>query len=193
MIHTQQTSRGACPTLAAKLGIPTHLSLLLRKLAKHGLKTPKELAAAAVGRGCFHYEDFAGGLQIDSPAISNEELAIALLSPCNPYQPQLIRIASQLLSSPDTNLRTLAQLAIEERCAPILKYIALCGSKTEPDLPFWNDLLSLLGDCKAAPSGVMPHISRFRSETGIVNPKRPLDPKIIWLRPSRKDSQGQAH
>jgi hypothetical protein len=30
-------------------------------------------------------------------------------------------------------------------------------------------------------------VSRFRSETGIVNPKRPQDPKIIWLRRSRKD------
>ena len=28
---------------------------LLRKLKKHGLTTPEEIAAAAVGRGCWHY------------------------------------------------------------------------------------------------------------------------------------------
>jgi hypothetical protein len=173
------------PTLGDKLGIPIRESPLLHKLAEHGLTTTKELAAAAIGRGCYHYSAFAGGLQKDAPAITNEELAIALLSPCHLYEPQLIRIGSQLLSYPECDAEMLLKLAIEEQCASVLKHIAECGHKTEPELPFWKKLLEPLQEWKSSSEYTNIHISRFRSETGIVNPKTPDFPKIIWLRPSR--------
>lgn len=175
------------PTLAQKLGTTRHVSSLLLKLRSHGLVSPKEIAAAAIGRGCNHYAPFAEGLHRDAPGITDEELAIALLSPCHPYEPQLIRIGSQMLSSESTDPAKLSRLAILERCAPIIKYIAQCGQKTEPDHPFWPAILSRLHDYQPAPASVMSHISRFRIETGITNPRRPNDPKLVWLRPLKRD------
>lgn len=185
------------PTLAEKLGTTRHVSPLLLKLKNHGLTTPKEIAAAAIDRGCSHYAPFAEGLHKEAPNISDEELAIALLSPCHPYELQLIRIGSQMLSSENSDPAKLAYLAIMERSGPMIKYIAQCGQKTEPDHPFWQAILTRLHAYEPAPASVMSHISRFRIETGITNPKRPNDPKIVWLRPvkqsSPKQRQGISH
>ncbi len=179
------------PTLAEKLGTTRHVSPLLRKLKNHGLTTPKEIAAAAIDRGCRHYAPFAEGIHKDVPGITDEELAIALLSPCHLYEPQLIRIGSQMLSGDNSDPRKLARLAIMERCGPVIKYIAQCGQKTEPDLPFWSAILTHLHAYDPAPASVMSHISRFRIETGITNPGRPNDPKIVWLRPIKQHSPEQ--
>ena len=103
------------PTLADKLGTTRHVSLLLWKLKNHGLTTPKEIAAAAIDRGCRHYAPFAEGLHKEALGITDEELAIALLSPCHPYEPQLIRIGSQMLSGENSDPAKLAHLAILER------------------------------------------------------------------------------
>jgi hypothetical protein len=176
-------------TLASKLGTVPHLSHLLRKLAKHGLKTPEEMAACAVQRGCHHYANMPAWKDIHSPPtpeISNEELAIGLLSPCHPYEPLFIRVGCQLLSEPQTNPKALAHLAVTERCCPILKYIATCGKETEPDNPFWAAILKNL-PVSDHPQPEFPkssiHISRFRAETGITNPFKPSLPKVVWLRP----------
>jgi hypothetical protein len=181
------------PTLAEKLGTTCHVSPLLLKLKSHGLATPKEIAAAAIDRGCRHYAPFAEGLHKDAPGVTDEELAIALLSPCHPYEPQLIRIGSQLLSGESTDPAKLAHLAILERCGPIIKYIAQCGQETEPDHPFWPAILTRLQDYEPAPASIMSHISRFRIETGVTNPRRPSDPKIIWLRPLKQDLPARTH
>ena len=172
------------PTLAEKLGISQTDSALLPKLALHGLNTPEKMAIAAITRGCDHYS-YPGIQIIHAPAISDEELAIGLLSPNHTYEPRWIRVASQLLSSPDCSPALLAKLAIQEQCASVLKYIAECGHKTEPDLPFWKELLEPLENWKSAGQDIKIHISRFRSETGIVNPRTPDFPKITWLRPIR--------
>ncbi len=175
-------------TLAEKLGMTRHVSPLLMKLKNHGLATPKEIAAAAIDRGCRHYAPFAEGLHKEAPNISDEELAIGLLSPCHPYEPQLIRIGSQMLSGDNSDPEKLTRLAILERCGAIIKYIALCGQNTEPSHPFWSAILARLHAFEPAPASVMSHISRFRIETGITNPSRPNDSKIVWLRPLKPNS-----
>lgn len=177
------------PTLAHKLGTVAHISPLLRKLANHGLASPEEMGATAVARGCGHYANMPAWQKIKPIAareISNEELAVGLLSPCHPYNPLFIRVGGQLLSAPESNPETLARLAIMERCAPTVKYIAACGQETEPDNPFWKAILENL----TKPGHSFPefpktsiHISRFRVETGITNPFKPGAPKIVWLRP----------
>jgi len=174
------------PTLAQKLGMTCHVSPLLLKLKRHGLATSKEIAAVAIGRGCRHYTPFAEGLHKDAPGISDEELAIALLSPCHPYEPQLLRIGSQMLSGETIDPGKLTRLAVMERCEAMLRYIAECGQKTEPEMPFWKTILDKLQSYRSAPASVMSHISRFRIEVGVTNPRRPNDPKIIWLRPLPK-------
>lgn len=176
-------------TLAQKLGIMPHLSPLLRKLKKHGLKTPEEMVACAIGRGCSHYANMPNWKDIQAlpaPEISDEELSIGLLSPCHPYEPLFIRAGCQLLSTPLSNPKTLARLAGMERCVPTLEYIATCGKETEPDNPFWTTLLESL-PITEHPHPEFPktsiHISRFRAETGITNPFKTNMQKTLWLRP----------
>jgi hypothetical protein len=176
-------------SLATKLGTIPHFSPLLRRLAKHGLNTPEEMAACAVGRGCHHYANMPKWRDIrtsPAPEISNEELAIGLLSPCHHYEPLFIRVGAQLLSSRQSNPETLFRLAEMERCVAPLKYIATCGRDTEPENPFWRDILKHL-NAKRRTNPEFPesriHISRFRSETGITNPFKPGVPKVVWLRP----------
>ncbi len=175
--------------LAHKLGTVPHVSPLLRKLAKHGLTSPEHMAATAVARGCTHYANmpaWKNAETMEAPEISNEELAIGLLSPCHHYEPLFIRVASQLLSAPESSPATLAQLANMERCVPILKHIATCGKTTEPENPFWTTILENLPKTQHRlpefPATAI-HISRFRLETGITNPFKPNQPKIVWLRP----------
>lgn len=176
-------------TLAAKLGTVPHFSPLLRRLAKHGLKSPEEMAACAVNRGCRHYANMPNWKDLQTfPAteISNEELAVGLLSPCHPYEPLFIRVGSQLLSAPQSDPKTLVRIATMERCLTTLKYIASCGKETEPDNPFWDAILENF-PASRHPQPDFPksriHISRFRSETGITNPFKPNSPKAVWLRP----------
>jgi hypothetical protein len=170
-------------TLADKLGTTHHVSPLLMKLKRRGLASPRDVAGAAVARGCRHYQAYASARPTALPDISDEELAIALLSPANPYDPMLIRIGGQMLSGTATSPERLVRLAGQERCSSILKYIAECGCQTEPTVLFWKRILAGLDSCKAAPIGVMPHPSRFRSETGVTSPKDAGKPKVQWLRP----------
>ncbi|MFT3991188.1 MAG: hypothetical protein QM680_07240 [Luteolibacter sp.] len=184
MIHPFLESEDAL-TIAIRLGYEPRESPLLAKLRACGLENPRQLVSAAVNRGCNHYSPYARGLAVDAPEISSEELAVALLSPERVHDPTLIRVASQLLSDPHTDVSLLVRLAREERCLPILRYIAVCGMRTEPANPFWERLLAELPETDDAPEWLCPHISRFRSETGVVDPRTPDAPKIIWLRPSR--------
>lgn len=175
--------------LAYKLGTVPHISPLLRKLAKHGLKTPDQMAATAVARGCRHYANMPAWKNVEpvlAPGITNEELAVGLLSICHPYEPLFIRVASQLLSAPGSNPKTLSRLAAMERCIPILKHIATCGKTTEPENPFWTTILEDFPKTEHRlpefPATAV-HISRFRTETGFTNPFDRYQPKIVWLRP----------
>ena len=186
-------------TLASKLGTVPHISPLLRKLATHGLKTPEEMAACAVSRGCLHYANMPKWKDIQplsTPKIINEELAIGLLSPCHPYDPLFIRIGAQLLSAPQSNPKTLVSIARMERCLPTLKYIAICGNETEPENPFWNAILETLPISDHSqpefPKSRI-HISRFRTETGITNPFKPNLPKTVWLRPNPHNPHNPHH
>lgn len=178
-------------TLAKKLGIPLHYSLLLRKARDLGLHSASELIALAVERGCRHYEGGPETLSAAAPSrdsFSDEELAIALLSPCLPYSPRAVRVGAQMLGSSRNQPRRLAFLACKERTETVVRHIAEAGHQTEPNEPFWNELLAALPPSPMPPTGVLPHPSRFRSETGLTDPSDPLTrggPQVKWLRPSK--------
>jgi hypothetical protein len=172
------------PTLARKLGKPTHVSPLLKKLERAGIANTKEMAATAIARGCHHYAGCLPTVPVparNSQTISDEELAIALLCPSNPYDPMLVRIGSQLLSKQTCNPEKLIALAKRERCEAILKYIAQAGKETEPDSSTWEYLIARLPQSREPKKGILPHKSRFRRETGITNPQKPTL-KAQWLR-----------
>jgi hypothetical protein len=161
------------------------------KARRLGLRDGDALVALAVQRGCGHYLPYVQSVNAHAPLVderelSNEELAAALLLGNWPYQPVMLRAAAQLMADESSRPAQLAQLAVRERCSQAMRYIAEAGASTEPDNRFWRTLLNVLPSRFSPPlaSGTMPHPSRFRSETGIVDPRHPTTPKIRWLRPS---------
>lgn len=172
-------------SLARKLGTTTHQSLLLHRLRRLGLDTPEKLAALAESRGLDYY---AGSRPASMPTtplaaadVTTEELAVALLHPCLPWEPQRIRMAAALLAAPGVQASTVARLSVLERSAAVVREIALAGQSEEPTNSFWPALLGLLPLAPAVPSGVLPHRSRYMAITGRARPG--AMPTRQWIRP----------
>jgi hypothetical protein len=155
--------------------------VLLTKARALGLRLPNDLQRLAVVRGCSYYVVEAGPLPASTLPFTNAELAVALLSPALPPEPQDIRIAAAVLSSPDVGVASLVALAEGEGCAGLVRYIAECGRKYEPEIPFWQELLERLGDAEVPP-GPLPHPTRFIEMTGMVRGKIGLF--THWIRPA---------
>ena len=180
-------------TLARKLGTIEHHSLLLRKAKEAGLCHAAELIGLAVARGCRHYGGGTEPVPTAPPSrdtFSDEELAIALLSPCLPYSPRAVRVGAQMLGSRGNHPSRLALLARRERAETIVRHIAAAGRQTEPNEFFWQELLAALPPVSpfrsVLPIGVLPHPSRFRSETGLTSPFGSATgggSQVTWLRP----------
>jgi len=170
------------PTLAAKLGTTTHLSPLLRKARKLGLDA-EGLELLAVQRGCDYYHD---GRPLPETVVtqrqfSNEELAIALLNPALRYSPQTLRLGAAMLGAPGNSPELIAQLAREERCESVVRYVADAGRRFEPDNEFWAALTQLLPAGSAPKSSVVPHPTRFVAMTGFT--RRGVETVVQWIRP----------
>jgi len=165
----EQTPR---PTLAQKLGDVTHVSPLLRtvrEVSGCGLEQTGEwLLKCAVTRGATHYErEFSPDLPDDSPALSNEELGVALCLGHLGWDPMYIRAAAQLLSSPDIAAPKLARLAEMERVEPVLLHIAAAAGRVAPTQEPWAWLRAHLARRRRIRTDVLPHWSRFVSQTGV--------------------------
>jgi hypothetical protein len=173
------------PTLGEKLGLPSKPSPLLEKAKNLDLSSPDSLERLAVARGCNHYShpEMPPPPNVSEIDFSNEELAIALLSPALPYSAHTIRVGAMMLSAADNEPTKLARLTIAEGAIPAVHYIANAALKFEPDNPFWPGLLSMLPDSPAVPDGVMPHPTRFVSMWGMMRGK--VGKWVVWLRPSR--------
>ena len=124
------------PTLAHKLGDIPHVSGLLRRIAQlsgAGDRVTDWLLKVAVERGANHYRrDFDSTLPADLPAISDEEIGVAFCLGQNPYDLDSSRVAAQFLSSLRINAARLCQLAVPERCEPVLLHIAEVAKKIRP-------------------------------------------------------------
>ena len=174
------------PTLATRLGTTTHISALLRKARLLGLRTPEDLSALAVQRGCRHYwhEGIPDGESVGRDKFTNEELALALLNVALSYDPRAIRCGAAMAGAEGNSPKRLAWLAKLERSEQVLRYVAECGKKFEPENPFWTELLTLLPVTPQPKDGALPHPTRFVSMTGYV---RGVGPKIVtqWERPRK--------
>ena len=174
-------------TLAARLGTTTHVSTLLRKARKLGLATPEALSNLAVQRGCRHYwhEGVPEGELATREQFSDEELALALLNVALPFDPQAIRCGAAMVSAEGNEPRRLAWLAKLERSEQVLRYVAECGKKFEPENPFWTELLVLLPVTPPVPEGALPHPTRFIEMTGFIPG---VGRKLVtqWERPRRR-------
>ena len=166
-------------TLAGRLGTTAHLSALLMKARRLGLADFKDLEHLAVSRGLRYYDSHGDSLKWRAtsssvPAVgtnvglTNEELAITLLSPAAPYSLPRLRMGAAMLAADGNLPESLARLTLLERCGNVVRYIATCGHDVEPDNPFWGSLLALLPADHVAPMpDVLPHPTRFVAMTGI--------------------------
>lgn len=183
-------------TLGQRLGISVHRSPLLLKAGRLGLSAHPEMIALAVARGCSHYR---GGSEpaldaaLSKEQFSDAELAVALLSPCLPYDQRALRVGAQLLGSRANRPRSLAFLAVKERAVSVVRHLARLGKEAEPREIFWRELLAALPSPSSRwpepAAGSMPHPSRFRSETGRTSPRNRLTlggPLKVWLRPAER-------
>lgn len=180
-------------TLAERLGVTAHLSALLMKVRRMGLATPEDLERLAVSRGLRYYDIHGDSLKAQGAprpdpgsgtdmGLSNEELAIALLSPSAPYSQLRLRMGAAMLAAEGNRPELIANLAIRERCETVVRHIASCGHEVEPDNPFWEKLLGLL---PAVDSGsrtdALPHSTRFVAMTGIT--RSGVGNLRQWIRP----------
>lgn len=174
-------------TLAHRLGTTAHLSPLLMKARWLGLRVPEDLCTLAVQRGCRHY------WQGDEPAtplltqeqMSDEELAMALLCIAGQYDPHAIRCGAAMLGAEGNDPVNIARLAVWERSEAVVRYVAECGAKFEPENAFWSTLLTLMPQTPPPKPGVLPHPTRFVAMNGY---ERGVGKKITteWQRPQHR-------
>jgi hypothetical protein len=159
-------------------------SRLLEKALRLGLELPLDLERLAVARGCDYYErDLSPRVPpLRDVPLSNAELAISLIVPSLPPTAREIRLAAALLGAPDVQADEAATLAVQENCADVVRHIALCGSRFEPDNPFWPTLLARLPNVKVD-TDRLPHPTRFVEMTGIDRGK--VGRFTRWIRPRR--------
>jgi antitoxin (DNA-binding transcriptional repressor) of toxin-antitoxin stability system len=179
-------------TLAERLGTTAHLSALLMKARRLGLGDPRDLERLAVSRGLRYYDSHGDSFNAESPStvpeagievgLTNEELAIALLSPAAPYSPQRLRMGAAMLAAEGNQPENLARLALMERCETVVRHIAACGHEVEPGNPFWSRLIELLPAEHSAPRpDTLPHPTRFVAMTGIT--RNGVGHLKQWIRP----------
>jgi hypothetical protein len=158
-------------TLAHKLGEVPHVSGLLRRIAQlsgTGERVGDWLLKVAVTRGASHYRrDFDLTLPTDLPAISDEEIGVALCLGQNPYSLDALRVAAQFLSSSRINAARLGRLAEQERCEPVLLHIAEVAKKFAPKQEPWATLRNQLHPRRVPRTDALPQWTRLVSHTGV--------------------------
>lgn len=158
-------------TLARRLGDTAHVSGLavrLVRLSGAGDRLPEWLLKSALERGAKHYKrDFDPSLPPDNPAISDEEIGIALCLGQMPDDPWMIRAAAQLLSSPRINPQRLALLAKMERAEPVLLHIAAASERVDAAAEPWATLRRQLHPRRTVRTEALPHWTRFAILPGL--------------------------
>lgn len=171
------------PTLAHELGDVPHVSGLLRRIAQlsgAGERVVEWLLKVAVERGANHYRrNFDPTLPADLPAISDEEIGVALCLGQNPYNLDALRVAAQFLSSPRINAARLCRLAEQERCEPVLLHIAEVAKKYAPAQEPWASLRQQLPPRRVPRTDALPHWTRLVSHTGVT--ANGGSPRTDWL------------
>ncbi len=155
---------------------------LLEKVRRLGLSLPHDLERLAVMRGCDYYARDLGQRQppLGEVALSNTELAIALIAPAPGPAAREIRLAAALLGAPDVRADEVAALAVEENCAEVVRHIALSGRRFEPENALWQTLLARLPNVKID-ADRLPHPTRFVEMTGLDRGRVGIVTR--WIRP----------
>lgn len=170
-------------TLARRLATPAHMSGLAIRLSRSnwaGARLPEWLLKTAVGRGASHYQrEFDPSLPPDNPAISDEEIGVALCLGQHPYNLDHLRAAAQLLSSPRVDAPKLCRLAVQERCEPVFLHIAAVAERFAPSLEPWAYVRRHLTPRPVPRTDALPHWTRLVSHTSVTAHGGP--PRTDWL------------
>jgi len=157
-------------TLAHELGEVPHVSGLAVRLARlsgAGERLTEWLFKVAVERGASHYRrEFASSLPPDCPAVTDEEIGIALCLGGHHYDLDRLRAAAQLLSSPGVDADRLCRLAVRERCEPVLLHFAGIAARYAPEQEPWGGLRQTLRPRPVPRTDALPHWTRLVSHTG---------------------------
>ena len=153
---------------------------IVDKARQLGLACPEDLRRLAIERGCNYYSVAPGPNPLGEVALTNAELAVALLSPKLAFEPWNIRIGAAIMSTSDVKADDLVRLARAENCESLVRYIAECGKQYEPENKSWDELLSLLENVQVNRDG-LPHPTRFIAMTGMIRGKTGLFTQ--WIRP----------
>lgn len=169
---------------STRMGTTVHCSPLLHRMRAAGLDTPAKLAATAISRGLAHYAP-ADGKTEPPPLlrpVGSADLAIALMHPSFPWDPQRIRLGAAILATRGLDPKAVAHLAIQERAIAIVREIAASAAVVEPEDAFWRELLGALPAGPSVPPGLLPHRSRYMAISGLARPG--CAPQSVWIRPS---------
>jgi hypothetical protein len=174
-------------TLAQRPGMTVPFSPLLEKAERLGFDTPEKIEDLARVRGLQYFSDPLRKVNeetvgyVAGESLSNEEIAICLLSMALPYSQQRIRMGGAMLAASGNDPALLARLAVGERCERVVHYIASLGFKVEPQNPFWDELLRWLPEFEPPRPDLLPHITRFVAMTGVTRNGR--ETVMQWIRP----------
>jgi hypothetical protein len=164
---------------------------LLQKAKRLGVREPADLEKVALARGLRHFGRVA--LPADSASVplpipaddpdrfTNEELAIALMSPSAPYSLNRLRMAGALLGAAGVSASKILNLARQERCEMVVRHIALQARMVEPENMFWRTLLDGLPESQPVRTDVLPHLTRLVAMSGVTREGR--GPLMQWIRP----------
>jgi hypothetical protein len=157
-------------TLARRMGEVPHVSGLAIRLARlsgAGGRLADWLLKVAVERGASHYRRvFDPALPPDCPAITDEEIGIALCLGEHCYNLDRLRAAAQLLSSRRVEAERLRRLAVRERCEPILLHVAQIAARYAPAQQPWSELRNRLRPRPVSRTDALPHWTRLVSHSG---------------------------
>ena len=174
-----------------RMGTSSHLSPLMQKAKRLGVRNPSDLEEIAIARGLRYFGRPAelspdakkAMMQAhDHEFFSQEELTIALMSPTLPYSLNRLRMAGAMLGAEGISAEKILKLARMERCETTVRHIAELGSKVEPSQTLWHSLLEQLPPALNTPPDVLPHLSRFVTMSGLDRTGRSY--RTQWIRPT---------
>ncbi|MFK7909827.1 MAG: hypothetical protein AB8F34_04410 [Akkermansiaceae bacterium] len=122
------------------------------------------------------------GIDVGREELSDEELAVAMISGGRKYEPTLIRCAAQLMRAEGVSPERLLFLAKREKTERVLLHIARAGCEHDPEgRDFWQQIQSGLPAKVWRAEPRLPHWSRFVTMPGWQRGKV-LNPQ--WLVPA---------
>jgi len=153
-VAEKKTGNGFVNTgrLADRLGLTVHQSLLERRLRRLMRAYPSclssspedwlmDVAHARGARVVSRMDGVREGFAAPSPDVfPNEELVVAICALQRLDQPQLLRLAAQLVSRGAVNMDRLLLLARRERAGVVLGELARQALKVEPGHDAWQQI-----------------------------------------------------